>query len=377
MVELFAADIVLSQSSGPTISSVAGGLAEDSTVGGTSDIEFDAADNGSGVYEAVFQVDGQIVSRGVINENGGHCHDVGGTIDGLPAFLYTQPCPASVSVDLPFDTTELSNGTHHLVVTVLDAAGNDATVLSRDITVANSQSQSTSSSTSGAGTSTTTRGAANGTNASEHASLTARWKNTENAHLTDNYGTARTIEGQLTNPEGAPIAGAQIEVSELPSYTGAKARTLTAPHTGAQGKWSLQLPKGSSSSELRFAYRSHIGDALPAATRTLMLTVHAALELSVQPSTASSQGTIHFKGRLLGEPIPTGGKQLVLEARSPGGKWIEFHVLHTGKHGRFSSSYSFRLAGPAKYQFRAVCEAEADFPFAAGSSNVVGVQEQG
>ncbi len=62
---------------------------------------------------------------------------MGGTTDGLPAFLYTQPCPAAVSADVPFDTTALSNGVHHLVVSVTDAAGNAATVLDREITVAN------------------------------------------------------------------------------------------------------------------------------------------------------------------------------------------------------------------------------------------------
>jgi hypothetical protein len=29
-----------------------------------------------------------------------------------------------------------------------------------------------------------------------------------------------------------------------------------------------------------------------------------------------------------------------------------------------------------RYQFRVLCEAEADYPFAAGSSNVVGVYER-
>ena len=32
--------------------------------------------------------------------------------------------------------------------------------------------------------------------------------------------------------------------------------------------------------------------------------------------------------------------------------------------------------GPARYQFRVLCEAEADFPFAAGVSKVVGVSER-
>ena len=38
---------------------------------------------------------------------------------------------------MPFDTTGLSNGAHHLVVSVLDAAGNSAPVLDREIDVDN------------------------------------------------------------------------------------------------------------------------------------------------------------------------------------------------------------------------------------------------
>jgi hypothetical protein len=370
MVELFAADLVLSQPASPTVSAVGGGLAEDPAVSGTSDVAFHATDPGSGVYEAIVQVDGQIVSRGVLDEDGGRCRDVGGTTDGLPAFLYTQPCPAAVSVDVPFDTTGLSNGVHHLLVSVTDAAGNAATVLDREITVANPVSPG-----AGAG-SGAKRGPANGEDPSEHATLTARWRGASGARLSGRYGAPRAIEGRLTGPEGRGIAGAEVEVGELPAYAGATIRALAAPRTDAEGRWSLALPRGLPSCRLRIAYRSHLGDALPVATRTLGLTVPAALRLHVAPRTASSNGAIRFSGRLLGGPIPPGGKQLVLEARSPGGPWIEFHVIHTGPHARFGYLYRFRLPGPASYQFRVLCEQEADFPFATGGSNVVGVSER-
>jgi hypothetical protein len=66
----------------------------------------------------------------------------------------------------------------------------------------------------------------------------------------------------------------------------------------------------------------------------------------------------------------------VLEARSPGGPWIEFHVIRTRADGGFGYLYRFRLPGPAQYQFRVLSETEAAFPFAAGASNVVGVFER-
>ena len=134
-VYLYAADILLEQSPAPTASNVSGELATAATVAGTSDVIFSASDPGAGVWEATFSVDGKVVQSTVPDENGGRCRDVGQTSDGLPAFLHLQPCPASESVDVPFDTSGLSNGEHHLIVSVLDAAGNSAPVLDREIEV--------------------------------------------------------------------------------------------------------------------------------------------------------------------------------------------------------------------------------------------------
>jgi hypothetical protein len=416
-VELFAADLVLSQTESPTVSAVGGSLAEAPTVSGTSDVAFQASDAGSGVYEVVFKVDGTVVSTVVPEEDGGRCHNVGGTTDGLPAFLYTQPCPAALSVDLPFDTTTFANGPHDLLVSVLDAAGNTTTVLDRKITVANSAAPAggtggsgangSGSGTNGSGTNgdgssgaggpgaggsatsgagvaggaavaAAALGAANGTSASDQATLTAIWRGHTGERLGGGYGSARTVEGRLTAPGGTPIADAQIEVSALPSYAGAKAHALPAPRTGAAGRWSLVLPRGSSSEVLRFAYRSQLGAAAPVATRSLTLSVRAGVELGIAPRVAAADGEIRFGGRLLGGPVPAGGKQLVLEARSLGGRWVEFHVIraHSGAGGRFHYAYRFHLPGPVRYQFRVRCETEADYPFAAGSSNVVRVYER-
>jgi hypothetical protein len=384
-VELFAADIVLSQPTGPTVSAVSGGLAEDPTVSGTSDVAFHATDPGSGVYEAIIEADGKVIEHEVINEEGGRCHDVGGTTDGLPAFLYTQPCPAEASADIPFDTTALTNGERHLVVSVTDAAGNAATVLNREIDVTNQLPTSPAACGTGA--------AASGQSAGQSPVLTAGWKGHRGARLRARYGPAQTIEGTLTGPAstsgsprgsaatsgakagGNPIPNAQLEVCELPAYKGAPTTLIAALRTGPNGHWSLALPRDLPSTMLRIGYRKTPLEPQPAVLQRLTLSIPAALRLHITPRTARSSGTIHFSGRLHGGPIPPGGKQLVLEARSPGGHWIEFHVIRTRPGGRFAYLYRFRLPGPAHYQFRVLSEAEADFPFAAGASNVVAVFE--
>jgi len=308
-------------------------------------------------------VDGQVVQSTVVNENGGRCRNVGETTDGLPAFLYVQPCPASVSGEVGFETTRVSDGAHHLVVSVIDAAGNAATVLDRTITVDNQASPVPLSPP-----------APNGTHASAQATLTAGWKGAKGRRLSSGYGSQQTVVGRLTAPGGVAIEGARISVVATPAYAGAKAAAMASPLTGAGGRFSVRLPAGASSRKLRVAYSPEVG-AAAVATQTLTLSVRAGVSLRIVPRTASVGHSIYFSGRLRGGPIPHGGKLLVLEARSPGGRWLEFDVVHSNGAGGYRARYTFKFPGPAEYQFRVLCEAEADYPFATGSSKVLGVFE--
>jgi hypothetical protein len=359
VVYLYAADLTLEQSSGPSASDVSGELASAPTVSGTSDVAFSASDPGSGVYEAVFSVDGRVVQSTVVDENGGRCRNVGQTTDGLAAFLYVQPCPASVSADVGFDTTRVANGEHHLVVSVIDAAGNAATVLDRNVTIDNASPP----------------GGPNGTNASPSAALAVAWKATRGERLASGFGRAQTIVGRLTGAGGVPIGAAQVNVTSTPGYAGARTAAMASVRTDADGRFALRLPADSSSRTLRFEYSDDL-DSPPVVTKVLTLSVRAGVSLSIAPRTASVGSSVHFSGRLRGGPIPKGGKLLVLEARSPGGAWLEFDVIRSDARGRFHASYRFKFPGPADYQFRLLCEAEADYPFATGSSNVVGVFER-
>jgi hypothetical protein len=363
VIYLYSADLTLEQSEGPHVSAVTGELTSAPSIRGESDVAFDATDAGSGVYEALFNVDGQTVERTVVDDNGGRCRDVGQTIDGAPAFLYLQPCPASASADVPFDSTAVANGAHHLVVDVIDAAGNAAPVLDRTVTIANPPAPGVP-------------GPPNGTNASTQAAMSVRWSATRRTTLLGSYGRRQVVTGRLTAPGGTPIGGAAIDVRAMPAYAGAAPVVMSSPHTDSTGRFSVRLPRGASSRTLEFAYRAHVGDALPVVTRTLLLRVRAGVALRVTPHTASVGSTILFRGRLLGGPVPRAGKQLVLEARSPGSSWIEFKVVRTDAHGRYRSSYRLKFPGPANYSFRARSELESDYPFAPGASNVVHVHER-
>jgi hypothetical protein len=400
VVYLYAADLTLDQTSQPKVDEVEGELATAATLSGTDDLAFHAEDEGSGVYEAVFTVDGKEVASTVLASNGGHCQNVAQTTDGLPAFLYLQPCPASLRADVPFDTTTLTDGTHHLVVSVTDAAGNSTVALDRNVTVENQTKgvdQPTSPSPEGQGPQSTEQHAQpiqipsqvtstapvptvqpqnNGTNASPQAALRLRWTASAKASLAGVYGRAQNVSGRLTAPTGASIGGAVVQVFDTPAYERAPMRALGTARTAANGSFSFRVPASTPSARLTFAYSAQLAAPAPSVTATLQLTVPASLSLKIAPRTTQRGGRIVFSGKLRGAPLPPGGKQLVLEARTLRGQWRQFQVLTTAAGGSYRATYRFRLAGPIDYQFRAVSPKEADFPYGQGTSNVVLVSER-
>jgi hypothetical protein len=219
------------------------------------------------------------------------------------------------------------------------------------------------------------RGPANGTPASESATLTGQWKGQSASRLKSVYGRSHEITGKLTTSAGIPIADALIEASQKPDSLGAAASAMSSAHTSPQGTFTIGVPGTTPSTSIQLAYRSHLGDAAPVATRTLTLGLPASIHLTVSPHITSVGHTIVLGGQLAG-PIPPGGKKVLFEARVSGGSWIEFHNATVDSHGRFHATHHFTFPGPVRYQFRVVCEHEADFPFLTGTSNVVHVRER-
>jgi len=399
-ISLYAADITLADDTPPKASNVGGSLATSQTLSGVGDVSFSATDTGSGLYEAVFLIDGKAVSSQLLGSDDESCRNVGGTSAGTHAFLSPQPCPLELEGDdLSFNTALAPEGSHLLTVQLLDAAGNATTILSHQVTIDNKPagvSPTTPTGSSGPGSSTGSspgsvldsalvqigpgspaaeRGPANGTNASDEATLSAHWTRTRKVTFTSRYGARDQITGRLTSASGQAISGAMLDVFQTPASQGAKTIQLAGVRTGPTGAWSLTLPQGVSSSMLRFAYRSHVDDTVAVATATLTLRVYAGIALRIAPRVASVGRSIHFSGVLAGGPVPPGGKQLVLEASS-GGEWIQFDTVSTNAKGRYRASYRFKFPGPVTYRFRVVSRYEADFPFLGGASNVVRVHER-
>jgi hypothetical protein len=142
LVQLSWANLLLSNDSTPTAAGITGTLL-DPGARGSEELTFTASDpQGPGVYAVTAQVDGQTLYSGTPNNNGGKCSPVGES-DGALMFDASQPCPASESVDLPINTTSLTDGPHTLKVTVEDAATNTSVVYDGTITTHNAPKSTT------------------------------------------------------------------------------------------------------------------------------------------------------------------------------------------------------------------------------------------
>jgi hypothetical protein len=380
--------ILMDNTGAPQAGAVTGSLTE-SPVSGTASVAFKATDAlGPGVYRVAVAVDGKEVVSETPETSAGKCVPHG-TYEKALNFHSFQPCPPEVAVHVEVPTTQLSDGTHLVEVILEDAAGHKVIAFDKRIDFENGTrtagaeaglpASSPPPANNTVGSPSATRGPANGTPSSEQATLTTEWasskpKHTPTAHLATTYGHGQRVAGKLTDPAGAPIANAAIEVTETAAQVGASPKSLAVAHTTAGGTFAVTLPPTLTSGTVSFSYRSHLGDPLPAATSSLTVSMPAKVALTVSPDVTSVGETIVFTGRIAG-PIPPGGKQVVVEAREHGGEWVQFHTSSTDASGTFHAKHRFKYAGPALYEFRAICKHEADFPFAEGKSGIVRVRE--
>jgi hypothetical protein len=367
LVRLWWANLLLSSEATPSASAVGGTLLTPNAQG-TAELTLNAADpGGPGVYSVTVQIDGKTVYSGTPNSNGGKCVPVG-TSGAALMFDYSQPCPASESVDLPINTTPLADGQHTLKIAVQDAAGNSAVVY--DGTISTKQpAENSLGAQHGPGTSTPAPLAPavpNGTTASRTAQLTLGLKR----RITRTYAQrAVRVTGRLLDAHGHPIAGATLDVLQQVSGSASLA-VIGHASTRVNGTFAASVPGGPTRT-IEIAYRAFSTDASYAATATIAEAVNAGVKLTVSPHQTGSEGTITLSGQVLG-PVPAQGVavELLVHYR---GRWEPFRVPQTDSRGRFQVVYQFE-GGIGHFPFRAsVLGGQAGFPFAHGESRAVDV----
>jgi hypothetical protein len=123
---IYGATVTLSDSTPPTLGEPSGALWEpgraDGFRKGTESVTVAAKDIGGGVQNIVLSADGQPIA----------------TYNAPCNFTFPQPCPLSTGAQtLTLPTTHLTDGTHTLTLAAIDAAGNQSTLASEQITVDN------------------------------------------------------------------------------------------------------------------------------------------------------------------------------------------------------------------------------------------------
>jgi hypothetical protein len=370
LVRLWWANLLLSNEATPSASGVGGTLLSPNAAG-TAELTLNAADpGGPGVYLVIVQIDGKTVYSGTPNSNGGKCAAVGAT-GGALMFDYSQPCPASESVDLPINTTSLPNGQHTLKVSVQDAASNSAVVYDGTISTKQPSNDSLGAlpglgTTAGSSPASTPVAVANGATASHTARLSLGVKR----RITRPYAhRAVRATGRLLDGQGHPIVGAALDV--LQQVSGSPTLAIIGhAKTRANGTFAAMVPGGPNRT-IEIAYRAFSTDAGYAATAKIAEAVKAGVKLSVSPRRTGSEGTITLSGQVLG-PVPAEGVavELLVHYR---GRWEPFRVPQTDSRGRFEVVYQFQ-GGVGHFPFRAsVLGGQTGFPFAHGESRAVDV----
>jgi Bacterial Ig-like domain len=123
---MYGAAVTLSDPTPPTLSASSGALWGQGEAGGshkgTESVTVSAQDAGGGVRSIVLSADEHPIE----------------TYNAPCNFTFPQPCPLSTGAQtLTLPTTELSNGTHKLTLVATDAAGNQSTVASEQVTIDN------------------------------------------------------------------------------------------------------------------------------------------------------------------------------------------------------------------------------------------------
>jgi hypothetical protein len=185
------------------------------------------------------------------------------------------------------------------------------------------------------------------------------------------YGTSATVRGILRNAAGQPIGGAVIRLLVREDRLGAGYVDRGSVITGADGRFQVRVPKGSSRL-LRFGYRAHTGDDAFAARINAHLNVRA--KISVHgPRRVRPRGRATFTGRLVGRPFPPRGVTLDLQIFQPGRGWRVFGSTRTRKNGRFVVRYRFNSAVGGRFTFRLRLRPNDAYPYARGFSRRIRV----
>jgi len=351
----------------PSVTNVSGSLIAGGTLTGTNSINFTGSDSGGGVYSATVLVDGEQVVQEVPDSNEGLCVNLTPSSPTM-AFASPQPCPQVENITIPVNTSQFSNGQHHLQVVLTDAAGDHVTAWEGSITISGPTDAGVNGAAITSASSLRTRVANGEPCPGEQLELEVNGKR---GVPVIPYGDPVTVSGVL-HCGTVPISHALIAVATVGGQ--ASDAVSTSVESGLDGSFTYQVPAGPDR-ELRFSYAAYSDGSEPSVMATATIAIRPHIRLRIGPHATSNGHTIRWHGTIAGGPFPRRGVTLDVEVRE-GRHWMIFDQLVADSNGRFHYGYRFHATTePTTYKFRVALpdNGSVGYPYAPGASNTVEV----
>ena len=156
-------------------------------------------------------------------------------------------------------------------------------------------------------------------------------KRTGRYTVTTSFAKRRpTLKGTLTR-DGAPIAGAVLDVLAKIRVSGANMTKIAEVRTDANGAYSVKVP-GGPSRLLRVAYKAYLGDTEYASWTDVSQRVRARVDFRAVTRQVGLRGRARFAGKVRGGYVPRRGKLIELQAYDAG-RWRTFRTVRTSRSG--------------------------------------------
>lgn len=186
------------------------------------------------------------------------------------------------------------------------------------------------------------------------------------------FGRRVRLAGRLTNRDGHPIGGASILVYSHTPPAGEEVVATVA--TDARGRFAYTT-RATSTRTLRFVHPG--SPTILPAQDTVEIVTRGASSLKVDKRRTLNGGSVVFRGRVPGRPLPDAGKLVEIQVLLSKG-WQTFRTPRTDAAGRWRQRYRFQnTCGVERFRFRARVSAEAGHPFVTGASRTVSVRVRG
>jgi hypothetical protein len=326
---------------------------------GVVPVTIGATDRGGGVYQALVEVDGQVIQSQVLDPNGGLCQQ---------PFVVSVPCKLSASGTVSVDTRALSDGYHNVTLLVTDAAGNAAAYGPFTIQTDNNPC---SPAPTAAGMNMQ---AAFAVDVRARVRVHRRWRTVKRtrfmSRLTTGFLQPPRVYGTLRTTSGAPVGAAAVCVAAQDNIPGAPIEPVGSLVTDANGNFSRQLGPGPSRT-IYFIHRVLDG----AIWTALPITVRVPVAVHVARHVLHNGDVMSWTGHLPG-PVPKGLLALMQVWR--GKYWQTFQQVAVGSRGNWTGRYRFEFTtGLQGYTFRLSVPRQSGYPYAANASSPIHITVTG